>query len=66
MNEKEHLFEAFGLASVSDDCNEIKMQKIALRVVCTNMMEADFSLKDAADLIRDFNNIKDPGYESLK
>ena len=30
------------------------------------MMEADFSLKDAADLIRDFNNIKDPGYESLK
>jgi hypothetical protein len=66
MDEKEHLFEAFGLASRPDDLNEIKMQKIALRFVCSKMIEADFSRKDAADLIRNFNNIKDLGYEWLE
>ena len=52
MNEKEHLFESFGLASKTDDNNDIKMQKIALRFVCTRMMEANLNRKDAADLIR--------------
>jgi hypothetical protein len=66
MNEKEHLFETFGLASKSDDCTEVKMQKIALRFVCSRMMEANFNRKDAADLIRNFNKIKDPGYEWLE
>jgi hypothetical protein len=66
MNEKEHLFEAFGLASKHDDSTEIKMQKIALRFVCSRMMEANFNRKDAADLIRNFNKIKDPGYEWLE
>jgi len=63
MNEKEHLFEGFGLASKKDDNNDIKMQKIALRFVCTRMMEANLNRKDAADLIRNFNEFKDPGYE---
>ncbi|HUS77012.1 MAG TPA: hypothetical protein VMY43_13550 [Methanothrix sp.] len=63
LNEKEHLFETFGLASKPDDSNEVKMQKIALRFVCSRMMETNFSRKDAADLIRNFNKIKDPGYE---
>ncbi|MCX6674253.1 MAG: hypothetical protein NTY37_10800 [Methanothrix sp.] len=66
MNEKEHLFETFGLASKSDDRTEVKMQKIALRFVCSRMMEANFSRKDAADLIRNFNKIKNPGYEWLE
>ena len=66
MNEKEHLFEAFGLASKPEDCTEIKVQKIALRFVCTRMMEANFNRKDAADLIRNFNKIKNPGYEWLE
>jgi hypothetical protein len=66
MNETEHLFETFGLASKPDDCTEVKMQKIALRFVCTRMMEANFSRKDAADLIRNFNKIKNPGYEWLE
>jgi hypothetical protein len=66
MDEKEHLFEAFGRTSIPDDLNEIKMQKIALRFICSKMMEADFSRKDAADLIRNFSNIKDPGYEWLE
>ncbi len=63
MNEKEHLFESFGLASKPDDSNDFKMQKIALRCVCTKMMEANLNRKDAADLIRNLNEIKDPGYE---
>jgi hypothetical protein len=63
LNEKEHLFESFGLASKPDDNNDIKMQKIALRFVCTRMMESNLSRKDAADLIRNFNKFKDPGYE---
>jgi len=66
MDEKEHLFEAFGLASKPDDCTEVKMQKIALRFVCSRMMDANFSRKDAADLIRNFNKIKNPGYEWLE
>ncbi len=66
MNEKEHLFEAHGLASKPDDRTEIKMQKIALRFVCSRMMESNLSRRDAADLIRNFNKIKDPGYEWLE
>ncbi len=66
MNEKEHLFESFGLASKPDDRNDMKMQKIALRFVCTRMMEANLSRKDAADLIRNLNKIKEPGYEWLE
>jgi len=63
MNEKEHLFESFGLASKPDDSNDVKMQKIALRCVCAKMMEANLNRKDAADLVRNLNMIKDPGYE---
>jgi hypothetical protein len=66
MNEKEHLFETYGLASKPDDNTEVKTQKIALRFVCARMMEANFSRKDAADLIRNFNKIKYPGYEWLE
>lgn len=66
MNEKEHLFQSFGLASKPDDSNDLKMQKIALRFVCTRMMEANLNRKDAADLIRNFNKFKDPGYEWLE
>jgi hypothetical protein len=66
MNEKEHLFQSFGLASKPGDSNDLKMQKIALRFVCTRMMEANLNRKDAADLIRNFNKFKDPGYEWLE
>lgn len=66
INEREHLFETFGLASKQDDSTEIKMQKIALRFVCSRMMESNFSRFDAADLIRNFNKIKDPGYHWIE
>ena len=66
MNEKEHLFESFGLASRTLDSNDLKMQKIALRCVCTRMMDANLNRKDASDLIRNLNKIKDPGYEWLE
>ncbi|MBN1235313.1 MAG: hypothetical protein JW999_04600 [Methanotrichaceae archaeon] len=66
LNEKEHLFKTFGLASKPGDSTDVKMQKIALRFVCSRMMETNFSRKDAADLIRNFNMIKDPGYEWIE
>jgi hypothetical protein len=63
MSEREHLFEAYGLASKPDEPPEEEIQKTALRFVCTRIMDADLSRKDAADLIRNFNKIKYPGYE---
>lgn len=63
LSEREHLFESYGLAARSDDSPEVAAQKSALRFVCTRIMEAEFSRKDAAELIRNFNRIKHPGYE---
>ena len=66
MDEKEHLFESFGLASKPEDSNDLKKQKTALRFVCTKMMESNLNREDAVDLIRNFNKFKDPGYEWLE
>jgi hypothetical protein len=63
LSEREHLFETYGLASKPDNSPEEENQKKALRFVCTRMMEAEFSRKDATDLVRNFNKIKYPGYE---
>lgn len=63
LSEGEHLFESYGLAARPDDCIEVVAQKSALRFVCTKIMQAEFSRKDAAELIRNFNRIKHPGYE---
>lgn len=65
-SELEHLFESFGLAVKPDDSSDVEMQKAALRFVCTRMSQAGFSRKEAADLIRSFNKIKDPGYKWLE
>jgi hypothetical protein len=64
-SELEHLFESFGLAAKPDDGPDIEIQKAALRFVCTRMSQAGFSRKEAAELIRSFNKIKDPGYKWL-
>jgi hypothetical protein len=66
LNEREHLFESFGLGAKPKDSPEVEMQKRALRFVCTRIMEARFSRREAADLIRNFNRIKDPGYKWLE
>ncbi len=66
MDETEHLFENFGLASGPEDSDQAKAQKAALRCVCTRMMEANINRKDAADLIRNFNRIKDTDYKWLE
>ncbi|OPY52818.1 MAG: hypothetical protein A4E49_01771 [Methanosaeta sp. PtaU1.Bin112] len=63
LSDREHLFEAYGLAAKQDDSPEEEMQKTALRFICTRIMQAEFSRKDAADLIRNFNKIKYPGYQ---
>jgi len=65
MDEKEHLFQTFGLASKPTDNNEVKMQKVSLRCVCIKMMEANLNRKDAAEIIKNLNSIKDPGYQWL-
>ena len=66
MDEKEHLFQSFGLASKPKDDNEVKMQKVSLRCICTRMMEAKLNRKDAAEVIKNLNSIMDPGYQWLE
>jgi len=65
LDEKEHLFESFGLNSQPEDSDDIKEQKAAIRHISSRMMDASINRKDAADLIRNFNRIKDPGYKWL-
>lgn len=65
LDETEHLFQSSGLASREEDSNEIREQKAALRYVCSRMMDSGVNRKDAADLIRNFNRLKDPGYKWL-
>jgi hypothetical protein len=63
MDEKEHLFESSGLAPKTGDSDAQKKEKEALRCVCEKMMDAKLNRKDAADIIKNFNKIKDPGFE---
>jgi hypothetical protein len=63
MDEKEHLFENSGLATKTGDSDALKKEKEALRCLCEKMMETNLNKKDAADIIRNFNKIKDPGFE---
>lgn len=63
MNEKEHLFETFGLASKPDDSDALKEEKAALRCIATKMMEAKLNRKDAAEIIKNFNKIKEPSFK---
>jgi hypothetical protein len=63
MDEKEHLFERSGLAPKTGDSDVLKKEKEALRCVCEKMMDAKLNRKDAADIIKNFNKIKDPGSE---
>ena len=63
MDEKEHLFESSGLASKTGDSDAVKKEKEALRCVCEKMMDAKLSRNDAAVIIKNFNKIKDPGFE---
>ena len=63
MDEKEHLFESSGLSPKTGDNEALKKEKEALRCVCEKMMVAKLNRKDAADIIKNFNKIKDPGFE---
>jgi hypothetical protein len=63
MDEKEHLFESSGLAPKTGDSDALKKEKEALCCVCEKMMAAKLNRKDAADIIKNFNKIKDPGFE---
>jgi hypothetical protein len=66
MDEKEHLFERSGLAPKPGDSDALKKEKEALRCVCEKMMDAKLNRKDAGDIIKNFNKIKDPGFEWVK
>ena len=66
MDEKEHLFESSGLASKPGDSDTLKKEKEALRCVCEKMMDTQLNRKDAAVIIKNFNNIKDPEFEWAK
>ena len=63
MDEKEHLFERSGLAPKPGDSYALKKEKEALRFVCEKILDAKLNRKDAAVIIKNFNKIKDPGFE---
>ena len=63
MDEKEHLFETFGLASRKEDSEAQKKEKEALRCVCSRMMDAKLNREDASTIIKNFNNIRSPDYK---
>ncbi|MDM7934279.1 MAG: hypothetical protein QUS08_02670 [Methanothrix sp.] len=65
MDEREHLFESFGLASRPEDSNELRMEKAVLRCVCKRIMDAKLNRKEAAEIIRNLNRIRDPGFTWL-
>lgn len=60
MDEKEHRFESSALAPRTGDSDALKKEKEALRCVCEKMMDAKLNRKDAAEIIKNFNQIKDP------
>jgi hypothetical protein len=66
MDEKEHLFESSGLAPKQGDSDALKKEKEALRCVCEKMMGSNLNRIDAAVIIKNFNNIKDPEFEWSK
>ena len=39
------------------------MEKAALRCIATRMMDAKLNRKDAANIIKNFDKIKEPGFE---
>jgi len=62
MDEKEHLFETFGLSSKPGDSENLSREKEALRCIVTAMMKAKLNRDDAATIIRNFNKINDPDF----
>ena len=63
MDEKEHLFKSSGLAPKPEDNDALKKEKKALRCACEKMMNSQLKRKDAAAIIKNFNNIEDPKFE---
>ena len=57
MDEKEYLFKQYGLDDKPEDSLPIKEEKEALRCVCSKMMDAKISRKDASEVIKNFNKI---------
>jgi hypothetical protein len=62
MNEKEYLFERFGLAPKTGDSAALKKEKELLRCVCKKMLESELNKHDASVIIKNFNRIKDPSF----
>ncbi len=62
MDEKEYLFEQYGLADKSGDGLPLKKEKEALRCICNKLMDAQINRKDAANIIKNFNKINDPNF----
>ena len=66
MNEKEHLFETFGLASKRGDSADLKKEKELLRCVCEKMLKSDLNRHDASVIIKNFNRIRDPSFQWIE
>lgn len=65
-NNKEFLFKNFGLDDKPDDGQAVKDEKKKLRCVVSKMMKMQISKDDASTIIKNFNNIKEPGFRGLE
>jgi len=64
MSEEEYLFKKYGLVSKDKDDSEQKKQKEALRCVASKIMKMQLSKEDAANIMKNFNKIRDPDYKA--
>lgn len=62
-DEREYLFENFGINSKKGDSEELKKEKEALRCVLTKMMSMQINNVDAAEIVKNFNRINDPNFK---
>ncbi len=64
--DKDHLFKQHGLADKPEDSELIKKQKAALRCISSQIFKSEIAKNDAADIMKNFNNINKPGFSGLQ
>jgi hypothetical protein len=64
--DNEHLFDDFGLNDKDSDNDEIRKQKKALRCISSKIIKTQIHKEDAAGIMKNFNNIGEPGFRWLQ
>ena len=62
----EHLFRNFGLSDKADDSEAVKKEKAALRCVASKIFKSEIHKENAVNIMKNFNEIKEPGFRWLE